>query len=193
MAIYGITHCYGNLVTMATEACVCNFTVWRYMKSLFGTHIPWGNSYPSYDCCYRNLVTKATEACIYNMAVWRYMKSFLVHRSLEATAIHCITCCYHGNRGTCLYLCCLKVNELHIWFTYPLRQQQSIIWFVAMETLLPWQQRQMLTSLLFESKWISYLVQRSFQTTAIHHMICCTGNLVTMATKTYAYIFAVWR
>ena len=27
MAIYGITHCYGNLVTMATEACVCNVTV----------------------------------------------------------------------------------------------------------------------------------------------------------------------
>ena len=27
MAIYGITHCYGNLVTMATEACVCNFAV----------------------------------------------------------------------------------------------------------------------------------------------------------------------
>ena len=27
MAIYGITHCYENLVTMATEACVCNFAV----------------------------------------------------------------------------------------------------------------------------------------------------------------------
>ena len=27
MATYGITHCYGNLVTMATEACVCNFAV----------------------------------------------------------------------------------------------------------------------------------------------------------------------
>ena len=27
MAMYGITHCYGNLVTMATEACVCNFAV----------------------------------------------------------------------------------------------------------------------------------------------------------------------
>ena len=27
MAIYGITHCYGNLVTMATEACFYNFAV----------------------------------------------------------------------------------------------------------------------------------------------------------------------
>ena len=27
MAIYGITHHYRNLVTMATEACVCNFAV----------------------------------------------------------------------------------------------------------------------------------------------------------------------
>ena len=27
MAIYGITHCYGNFVTMATGACVCNFAV----------------------------------------------------------------------------------------------------------------------------------------------------------------------
>ena len=27
MTIYGITHCYGNLFTMATEACVCNFAV----------------------------------------------------------------------------------------------------------------------------------------------------------------------
>ena len=27
LAIYGITCCYGNLVTMATEACVCDFAI----------------------------------------------------------------------------------------------------------------------------------------------------------------------
>ena len=97
MAIYGITFCYGNLVTMATEACVCNFGVWRYMKSLFGTQIPWGNSYSSYD--------------LFPMGTWlpwqhRHMfitwlfkgiwSPYLVHRSLEATAIHGMTCCYRN-------------------------------------------------------------------------------------------------
>ena len=101
MAIFSITCYYGNLLTMATEAYVCNFAVCRYMKSLFGIQIPWGNSYPSYD-----------------LLLWKP--------------------CYHDNRGTCLYLCCLKLNELHIGYTDPLRQQQSIIWFVIIETLLPW-------------------------------------------------------
>ena len=92
----------------------------------------------------------------------------------------------------CLYLCCLKVNELHIWYRDLLRQQQSI-WFFAMETLLPWQQGHMLISLLFEGKWTSHLVHRSLEATATHALTCSHGNPVTMATETYLLNFAVWR
>ena len=142
--------------TMATEACVSNFAVWRYMKSLFGTQNPWHNSYASYD-----------------LFLWKL--------------------CYHGNKGTCLYLCCLKVSKFHIWYTDPLRQQQSITWFVAMKTLLPWQQRHVLITLLFKGKWASYLVHRSLEATATHALTCWHGNPVTMATETYLCSFAVSR
>ena len=148
MAIYGITCCYGSLVTMATEVYVCTFAVWRYLKSLFGTQIPWGIRYPLYD-----------------LLLWKP--------------------CYHGNRDICLYLCCLKVNELHICNTDHLMQQQSMLWLVAMDILLPWQQRHTCLFLLFEGLQISYLVYTSLGATAIHCSICCCGNVVAMATEAY--------
>ena len=63
---------------------------------------------------------------------------------------------------------------------------------VAMETLLPWQKRHVFITLLFEGLWSPYLVHRSLETTAIHLMTGCYGNLVTIATEEYAHIFAVW-
>ena len=67
-----------------------------------------------------------------------------------------------------------------------------MVWFVVMDTLLPWQQKHVLIALLFEVVGTSYLVQRSIEATAICGMICCYGHLVTMATEACAYSFTVW-
>ena len=80
------------------------------------------------------------------------------------------------------------------WYTDPLRQQLFIImWLAAMETLSPWQQKPAFVTLLFEGIWTPYLLPRSFEATAIHHMSCCYGNHVTMATEACISNFAVWR
>ena len=139
-----MTCSYGNLVTMATEACIYNFAVCRYMKSLFGTQIP----------------LRQQLSTVLLVAMGTLLHDYIIR----------------------LYLCCLKANEVHIWFTDHLRQQQSIM-ICCYGNLV-----NMATEVY---AYIFAAVQRSLEATTIHHMICCYGNLVTMATETYVYIFAV--
>ena len=87
---------------MATEACVCNFTVWRYMKSLLVHTSFEATAIHHMTCCQGNLVTMATSLPWqqkHAFITWLFediWSFYLVHRSLEATAIHRMTCCY-GN------------------------------------------------------------------------------------------------
>ena len=50
-----------------------------------------------------------------------------------------------------------------------------------MDTLLPWQQKQVLITLLFEGIRTSYLVHTFLEATAISGITCCYGYLVTIA------------
>ena len=56
-----------------------------------------------------------------------------------------------------------------------------------MDTLLPWQQKHALITLLFEGIRTSYLVHIFLAETAISGIICCFGYLVTMATEVGNY------
>ena len=52
-----------------------------------------------------------------------------------------------------------------------------------MDTLLPWQQKQVLITLLFEHIRASYLVYTLREATAISGITCCYGYLVTWQQK----------
>ena len=60
-----------------------------------------------------------------------------------------------------------------------------------MDILLPWQQKRVLKTLLFEGIRTSYLVRTFLEATAISGIACCYGYLVTLATETGAYNIAV--
>ena len=62
-----------------------------------------------------------------------------------------------------------------------------------MDTLLPWQQKQGLITLLFEDIRTSYLVHTFLEATAISGMSCFYGYLVTIATEAGADNIAVGR
>ena len=59
-----------------------------------------------------------------------------------------------------------------------------------MDTLLPWQQKQVLIALLLEGIRTSHLVYTFLEATAISGITCCYGYLVTMATEADAYNIA---
>ena len=52
-----------------------------------------------------------------------------------------------------------------------------------MDTLLPWQQKQVLITLLLEGIRTSYLMHTFLEVTAISGISCCHGYLVTMTTE----------
>ena len=62
-----------------------------------------------------------------------------------------------------------------------------------MNTLLPWQQKHVLITLLLEGIRILYLLHAFLEATAIIGITCCYGYLVTMATEAGAYNIAVRR
>ena len=62
-----------------------------------------------------------------------------------------------------------------------------------MDTLLPWQQKQVLITLLFEGIRTSYLVHTFLEGTEISGISCCYGYFVTMATEAGTYNIAVGR
>ena len=59
--------------------------------------------------------------------------------------------------------------------------------------MLPWQQKQVLITLLLEGIRTSYLVHSFLEATAIFGIACCYGYLVTMATEVGAYNIAFLR
>ena len=74
-----------------------------------------------------------------------------------------------------------------------MRQQQSLVLLVAMDTLLSWQQKQMLITLLFEGTQTLYLVQMFLEVLVISGISCCYGHNVTMVTEACTCNIAVWR
>ena len=68
-------------------------------------------------------------------------------------------------------------------YTFPLGQLQSTAVFVAVEILLPWQQKHTFITVAFEGKEAKYLVQVFLEVITIHGVSCCYENLVTMVTK----------
>ena len=105
-------------------------------------------------CYYGTLVTIATESYVYNFAALEYVDFLLVCRSLGATATHGMTCC-HAHFATAVLFCCLKAYIFHIWYTYSFGQQQTMVAFVAMKALLPWQQKHLPIIVAFGSRHMS--------------------------------------
>ena len=56
------------------------------------------------------------------------MKFPLICQSLGAIATHGMTCC-HAHFAIPVLFCCLKAYMLHIWYTYFLGQQQTMVAF----------------------------------------------------------------
>ena len=65
------------------------------------------------------------------------------------------------------------------------------MYVVAMDTLLPCQQKQVLITLLFEDIRTSFLVHTFLKATAISGIPCCYGYLVILATEAGGYNIAV--
>ena len=57
--LFAIKPCY-----QSNQGSSYNFAVWRYMNSLFGTQIPWGNINSWYDLLLWNFVAVATAICL---------------------------------------------------------------------------------------------------------------------------------
>ena len=65
------------------------------------------------------------------------------------------------------------------------------MYVVAMDTLLPCQQKQVLITLLFEGIRTSFLVHTFLKATAISGIPCCYGYLVILATEAGGYNIAL--
>ena len=112
--------------------------------------------------------------------------SYLLHTFLEATAISGINCFYGYIVTMTTKASAYSIafhNIFHIWCTHSFRQQQSLVLPIAMNTLLSWQQKQVLITLLFEGIQISYLVQMFLEVFVISFTFCCYEYNVTMATE----------
>ena len=59
-----------------------------------------------------------------------------------------------------------------------MKQQQSLVFLVAMDTLLSWQQKQVLITLLFEGIQTSYLVQMFLEALVISGIFVAMGIML---------------
>ena len=111
---------------------------------------------------------------------------------VQVTAISGITCCYGYlvtmTTKTGAYNIAVGKYQGFI-FGVHIPCGSSNLWY----NLLPWQQKQVLITLLFEGIRTLYLVHAFLEATAVSGIACCYGYLVTMATKSGAYNIGVGR